>query len=157
MDDILIIYDSTKTDPYTITTHINKIHINVKLNPTYETHNSIDFLDVTISRKQTKLEIDIYRKPTTTYTTINFLSNHPIEHKTATFRFYIFRMSSLPLNPGKKQKELQTIQSIAKNNNFPQHLLQNLTDRYNKKKLDIHKPTRKTTRSGPPSLIVVLR
>ena len=32
-------------------------------------------------------------------------------------------MHSLPLDPDKKQKEWEIIQSIAKNNNFPQHLL----------------------------------
>jgi hypothetical protein len=101
MDDILVIYDATKTNPHTIKTYINKIHSNIKLNPTYETHNSIDLFDLIISRKQTKLEIDIYRKPTTIDTTINFLSNHPIEHKTAAFRFQISRMHSLPLDPDK--------------------------------------------------------
>ena len=59
-------------------------------------------------------------------TTINFMSNHPIEQKTAAYRFHIKRMQSLPLDSNKKQKELQTIQSIARNNSFPQHLLQNL-------------------------------
>jgi hypothetical protein len=32
-------------------------------------------------------------------------------------------MHSLPLNPDKKQTEWEIIQSVAKNNNFPQHLL----------------------------------
>jgi hypothetical protein len=32
-------------------------------------------------------------------------------------------MHSLPLNPDKKQTEWEKIQSIAKNNNFLQHLL----------------------------------
>jgi hypothetical protein len=35
-------------------------------------------------------------------------------------------MHSLPLDPNKKQKEWRTIQSIAKNNNFPQRLLEKL-------------------------------
>ena len=102
-------------------TYIKKIISNIKLNPTYEEHNSIAFLDLTIKRRHTKLEVDVYRKPTTTDTTINFLSNHPIEQKMAAFRFHITRMHSLPLNPDKKQAEWEIIQSIAKNNNFPQH------------------------------------
>jgi hypothetical protein len=40
-DDILVIYNATKTNPHTITTYINKIHNNIELNPTYEAHNSI--------------------------------------------------------------------------------------------------------------------
>ena len=36
--------------------------------------------------------------------------------------FHITRMHTLPLNPDKKQIEWEIIKSIAKNNNFPQHL-----------------------------------
>jgi hypothetical protein len=102
IDDILIIYDATRTHPHAINAHINQIHDNIKLNPTYENNMYINFLDLTITRKQTKLEIDIHRKPTTT--TINFLSNHPIEHKMAAFKYHISRMYSLPLAPEKNKK-----------------------------------------------------
>ena len=85
-----------------------------------------NFLDLAITYKQTTLEIDLYRKKTTTDATINFLSNHPIEHKMAAFRHHISRMHSLPLTPEKKQKEWELIQLIARNNNFPQNLLQKL-------------------------------
>jgi len=124
--DILIMFDTTKINLHTVNTYISNIHSNVKLNTTYEEHNSIDFLDLTISRQHKKLEIDIYRKPTATDTTINFLSNHPIEQKTAAYRYHITRMHSLPLDRDKKRKEWKTIQTIAKNNNIPQQLLQKL-------------------------------
>ena len=81
VDDILVIYDTTKVNLHTINTYINKIHNNIKLNRTYEEHNPIAFLDLTITRRHTRLEVDIHRKPTTTDTTINFLYNHPIEKK----------------------------------------------------------------------------
>jgi len=129
VDDILVIYDTTKINLHTINTYINKIHNNINLNPTYEEHNSIAFLDLTITCRLTKLEADIYWKPTTTDTTINFLSNHPIEQKMAAFRFHITRMHPLPLNPDMKQTEWEIIQSIAKNNNFLQHLLLKLNRR----------------------------
>jgi len=89
VDGILVIFDTTKFNLHTINTYINKIHSNIKLFPTYEEHNSIAFLDLKITRRHTELEVDIYRKPTTTDTTINFLSKHPIEHKMAVFRFHI--------------------------------------------------------------------
>jgi hypothetical protein len=44
----------------------------------------------------------------------------------AAFRFHISRMHSLPLNPEKKRKEWETIQTIANNNNFPKNLLHKL-------------------------------
>ena len=71
----------TKVSSHTINTYVNNIHSNIKLNPTYEQHGSIDFLDLIITRKHKQLEVDIYRKPTYTDTTINFHSNHPIEQK----------------------------------------------------------------------------
>ena len=74
VDDMLIIYDIKKIQPQTINTHINQIHDKIKLNSTHETHNSINFPDLKITRNQTNLEIDIYRKPTTTDMTINFHS-----------------------------------------------------------------------------------
>jgi hypothetical protein len=138
VDDILILYDTTRIDPHTINTYANNIHSNIKLNPTYEQQRSIDFLDLTIMRKHKNLEVDIHRKPTSTDTTINFLFNHPIEQKTAAYRFYITRMHSLPLNPDNKQKGWETIQSIAKNNNFPQHLLQKLNKRIHNKSNHTH-------------------
>jgi len=153
VDDILIIYDITKTQPQTISKHINQIHNNMKFNPTTENRNTIYFLDLELTRNRTNLEIDIYRKPTTTDTTINFCSNHPIEHKMAAFRFHISRMNKLPLDREKIQKEWTTIQTIARNNNFPQSLLhklnsqtQRITDhtqinRNDKKNLDhLHLP-----------------
>jgi hypothetical protein len=126
VDNILITFDTTKINSHTINTYINNTHNNIKLNPTNEEHSSIDFLDLTVLCKHKQLYVDIYRKPTTTDTTINFLSNHPIEQKMAAFRFHITRMHSLPLDPDKIQTEWEIIQSIAKNNNFPQHLLQKL-------------------------------
>ena len=104
VDDILVIYDTTKVNLHTINTYINKMHNNIKLNTTYEEHNSIAFLLPKITRRHTKLEVEIYRKPTTTGTTINFLSNHPIEQKISAFRFHITRMHSLPLNPDKYEQ-----------------------------------------------------
>jgi hypothetical protein len=112
-------YDTTKTCSHTINTYINNIHSNIKLNPTSEKHGSTDSLDLTITHKHKQLEVNIHRKPTSTDKTINFHSSHPIEQKMAAFRFHITRMHSLPLDPNKKQKEWKTIQSIAKNNNFP--------------------------------------
>jgi len=126
VDDILILYDITKIHLHIINTYTNQIHNNLKLNPTHETRSSINFLDLKITRKQTNLEIDIYRKPATNDTIINFFSNHPIEHKMASFRFHISRMYALPLDPEKRQKEWEIIKTIARNNNFPQNLLQRL-------------------------------
>jgi len=83
-------------------------------------------LDLLIIWKPSDLEIDIFCKPTTTDTTINFHSNHSMENKIATYRHHITRMHSLPWTPKQKQTEWTLIQPIMQNNNFLQQLIQNL-------------------------------
>jgi hypothetical protein len=129
VDDIFLIYDHTRTTYESILTYTNGIHKNLQLIPSPETDNQVNFLDLLISRKPINLEIDIFRKPTTTNTTINFLSNHPIEHKMAAYRFLLERMYSLPLNQTKLQNEWETIKQIADSNNFPINILHKLKKR----------------------------
>jgi hypothetical protein len=71
-------------------------------------------------------DIDIFRKPTITDTTVSFLSNHPMEHKIAIYRHYITRIHSLPLTPKQKQPDWTLIRLITQNNNFPQKLVHDL-------------------------------
>jgi hypothetical protein len=80
VDDILIIYNTEKISFETIHNYLNKIHHNLEFTPTHE-HNIISFLDLLIIRQPSKIEIDIYRKPTTTHSTINFTSNLPADKK----------------------------------------------------------------------------
>ena len=78
-------------------------------------------MDLLITKQHTTLDINIYRKPTATDTTINYQSNHPLEHKMAAYRFLINRMNSLPLSNNNKKKEWNIIKTIAENNKFPLH------------------------------------
>ena len=133
VDDILIIYDASYTNPNAITQHANNIHNNLQVNPTPENACQINFLDLTITRKTTNLEIDIFRKPTTTNTTINYLSNHPLEHKLAAYRHYIERMFKLPLNKENRFNEWITILEIARSNNFPDNIIFNLRQQIQQK------------------------
>jgi len=69
VDDILIIHDVSRTNLDAITQYIGSIHHSLQFNPTLESYDQINFLDLSIIRKTPKLEIDIFRKPTTTDTT----------------------------------------------------------------------------------------
>jgi len=73
---------------YCILKYIDTIHSCIQLNPTLESSNSVNFLDLSITRNPTHLNIGLYRKPTTIDTTINFLYNHPLEHRMAAYNFY---------------------------------------------------------------------
>jgi len=151
VDDIIIIYDATHTDPEMIVQHTNAMHSNLQLNPTLESNNQISFLDLLIIRKSHQLEIDMYRKPTTTDTTINYLSNHPMEHKLAAYRYYIERMLNLPLDHTRQMREWQTILHIAMSNNFPTTLLHKLKQQIQHRIAKPPQPqTLKTTKNGQP-------
>jgi hypothetical protein len=97
------------------------IHNSIQLSPTLEVNN-VNFLDLSITRKPTCLGVSIYRKTTTTDYTINFLSNHPLEHRMAAHRFLIRRMLTLPLDR-EQYEEWQCILHIAHSNNIPPSLL----------------------------------
>jgi hypothetical protein len=105
VDDIFIIYDTKRTTADKIQTYLDHLHKNLKLTPTYEDNAQINFLDILITRQINNLDINIYRKPTTTDTTINYISNHPMEHKLAAYRYYINRMMTFPLNDENRNKE----------------------------------------------------
>jgi len=88
-----------------LTQHINSLHIELQFNPSQESNGCVNFLDLTINRRTFHLELDIYRKPTATHTTIHFTSTHPNEHKLATYRDYIERMLNLHHSRQNTRKE----------------------------------------------------
>jgi hypothetical protein len=97
VDDILIIYNQNNINEQDILNHANNIdkHFQFKL-PTEE-NNLINYLDLSSYRNNSDVELGIYRKPTSSNTTIHFSSNHPYEHKLAAFKYYINRMLTLPI------------------------------------------------------------
>jgi hypothetical protein len=145
VDDILLIYDSAHITPDNILKYVDTIHNSIQLSPTWESNDMVHFLDLSIARKPTHLEITIYRKPTTTNMTINFLSNHPLQHKIAAYRFLIQRMLTLPINRDQQLEEWQCIQHIACCNNFPPSLLNRLKQKMQRSLSQQKPPTTTTT------------
>lgn len=105
---------------------MNKIHKDLQFKATEEVDNKISFLDLLINRKNSSLSIDIYRKPTTTDTTIHYKSNHPTQHKIAACRYMINRLHNLPLSQEQRHQEWNTILQIAQNNGYPITLINKL-------------------------------
>ena len=80
----------------------------------------------------------MYRKPTYAGIAIQFLSNHPHDHKLTAFTYYINRMLTLPITKQAETQEWNRILTMVQNNGFPKHIIYNL-----RKKL-ISKQKRKT-------------
>lgn len=84
-------------------------------------------LHLLLHRTKHEFEIEVFTKPTPTYTAIHFNSNHPIEHKLAAFRFLHNRMDPLPPTPSCKQKERTQSYALRKLMDFSTHFLRNST------------------------------
>jgi len=113
---------------------VGGINNNMQLEPATEINSCINYLDLLITRNPTKLGISIFRKPTSTDTTINFYSNHPLEHKITAYRFHIEWIFTLPLGEEQWQEEWESIKQISRNNNnYSINLLQKLKQRIQRK------------------------
>jgi hypothetical protein len=141
-------YDTERIKPDVIHNYINQIHANLQHNPTYEDNGRMSCPDLVIIRNSANLEIDIYRNPTTTDTTISFISIDPNEHITAAYRYHINGMCALPLTEERQQTEWKIIQSIAQNNNFPEKLVTKLKLQAVHK--NSHQKTTGCTQNQPP-------
>jgi hypothetical protein len=117
-------------------------HLEFKLSE--EKSNSINYLDLSFHRKTNSIDLGIYRKPTHTDVTIQFSSNHPVEHKLAAFSFYINRMLTLPITKQAKQQEWKIILAIVQNNGFPLHIIYSLKKKLIAKKQRQKLPTTTT-------------
>jgi hypothetical protein len=64
MDDILIIFDQSKTNENLILNHLNNIYKHLEFKITEKENNNINYLGLNIHRHNNKLSTEIYRKPT---------------------------------------------------------------------------------------------
>jgi hypothetical protein len=106
---------------------------------------------LTIIKHPSKIEIDIYRKPATTDTTINYSSNHPTEHKMAAYRYMINRILTLPLTAEKRNNEWKKILTIAENNQYPTHLITKLMTQTKQKQKQQEPKTKEQRKKGQHS------
>ena len=104
---MLIIFDQNKTKEQIVLNHVNKTDRHIQFKISTEDNNLTNYLDLSIQRYNNNIDIGIYRKTTCTDTTIHvhFSSNHPHEHKLASFNYYINRKLTLPITEQAKQQE----------------------------------------------------
>jgi hypothetical protein len=131
VDDVLIVYDSALATANAILRDHNGMHPNIKYNMELEENEYISFLDLYTHRNLNKLDMGIYRKPTSTDVVIPHSSNHPASHKSAAFHYMLDRAQRLPLTDEEKQREMTVIKTIATNNGYT---FQDIEKAYNRQK-----------------------
>ena len=118
VDDILCLYNGNTRQITQLHNHINKLHPKLKFTLETETNNSLNFLDITITKLDNTHNFKIYRKPTTTVSVIHNTSNHPIQHKHAAFHSMINRLTRIPMKDNDYNNELNIIKYIAQENGY---------------------------------------
>ena len=107
VDDVLLIYDDLQTDIHTTLSDFNSFHPNPQLTKETEHDNKLNYLDITIHKTPTSVNIGVFRKPTFTDTIIPYTrtSNHPPQQKYAAIRFLYNRLKSYQLQDTEYQQE----------------------------------------------------
>lgn len=107
-----------------------------------EQSGALNFLDLKIYKNNSNLEFGIYHKPTATDTVIHSSSNHPHNHKMASFNSYVYRLLKYPLSFQEYNKEVNYIKTIAFNNGYQPKIIDHLICTI-EKKLKIYGPKNK--------------
>ena len=94
VDDVLAIFLGTRRQLQNFLNFINDLHRNITFTIEIEVNDSINFLDLSITKQNNKLNISIFHKPTHMDMVIHNTSAHPYSHKLAAFHSYIHRLIS---------------------------------------------------------------
>jgi len=147
VDDIFIVWNGSDKEMADFLLFVNSLHPNISFTIEEERDKQLPFLDILVTRNNTDLCFEIYRKPTTTDNVIQYSSNSPYSHKFAAFNSLLYRLFNIPLSQESFEKELNIIRHIAINNGFPLGRINQLYFKFlNKYKLTynlIHKESTK--------------
>jgi hypothetical protein len=87
-------YDTNNIKIENTLSEFNSIYPNIKFTMENEIHNTLNYLDLTITVNHNELTFGIYRKPTNTDLIIHDDSCHPNEHKISAIMYLINRMTT---------------------------------------------------------------
>ncbi|KAK5644291.1 hypothetical protein RI129_008136 [Pyrocoelia pectoralis] len=137
VDDILCFWTGTMQELTKFFEAINNIS-NLKFTIETEINNSLNYLDLTLTRNTHNIDYNIYRKPTSTDVIIPFNSSHAPQIKTSSFNFMFHRLLNTPLTLENFNQELATIIQIGKNNNYPLNFMLNIFHKTKKRTMLNH-------------------
>ena len=112
--------------------YLNRQHKNIRFTSEIENENSISFLDIKISRDNNKFKISVYRKPTFSGVFTNFGSFIWKSYKYNWLFTLLHRAFKLCSNFQLFHQEIDKLETIFENNDYPKSFV----DLYIKKYLD---------------------
>jgi len=132
VDDVFVVIKARYVKP--MTRLLNDQHQSIKFTFEEEDNNSLPFLDLLISRKDSdELKFSIYRKQTHTDRYITSDSHHSGQHQKAAFNSMVHRMLNIPMEPEDLLREKTYIYKVAELNGFEDKFVTNIINKHQKK------------------------
>ena len=122
VDDTFVVWPHGQEELNRFHEHLNRQHPNIKFTVEVEKDNKLAFLDVHVTRNDTKLNTGVYRKPTHTNRYIPFHSHHHPRMVTGVLRCMRDRANRI-CDSTSKTTELQLLQEVFQANGFPEGLV----------------------------------
>ena len=118
VDDCFIIWNNSCGNIDSYLRNLNQLRPrNIKFKIELEVNNKLPILDLLLTRHESKITFEIYRKPTNVNRFLNFKSNHSISSKIAVIDSQIRR--AMILNGKQFDKEISFVKKILLNNGYP--------------------------------------
>lgn len=118
VDDLFLLFN-TKEEAEQFTDYINKQHRNLNFVPDNEKDNCINFLDISVLRKDGVLVTNIYRKSTFSGVYTNYNSFMPNNYKKSLIITLVFRLYTIIFEPATFDIELKYLRGIIFKNGYP--------------------------------------
>lgn len=131
VDDIFAIMKREEVQPFLEL--INSQYESIKFTVEFEQNNRLPFLDLLLTRSKHHIDINVYRKFTTTKRYITSDSYCSFNTKMASFRSMVNRMCNLPLSTENFMKELEYIKETADINGYSIQIIDNMVEKQMKK------------------------
>lgn len=133
VDDTIVLFNGNSRQLSLLCKYLCNMHKKIEFTLEEEKNNSLNFLDLTITKKNDQFSFKVYRKPTCTDQTINADSHHPHSHKIAAYNSFVHRLLSIPMSDNDYKEEVNIIKYIAVANGFNSSLIDNLIYKHSNK------------------------
>ena len=110
--------------------YLNQQHANITFTNEIERNGKLPFLDVDISRSESKFAASVYRKPTFTGLFTNFNSFIPLTYKQNLVSCLIHRIFNLCSSYENFHTQLEVVRKVFNSNGFPSHMFDRIVRRF---------------------------
>ncbi|KYQ59136.1 hypothetical protein ALC60_01852 [Trachymyrmex zeteki] len=116
MDDILLAVPNNQINE--ILDNFNSYHDRLRFTVEHVDDDSVNFLDVKVILNDGRIKFDMYKKPMNSGRYLNYMSNHPIQHKRGVIIGQLDRIFFLS-HPEFHKKNIESMINILLMNGYP--------------------------------------